>query len=141
MLSQILAQSLPVLIDTLTPMLVAVIAALIYRWTGVQVEQKHMLALQSALQNGARLLLVGKTVDDAIDYVSGSVPDALASFRAGDRLRIAELLAPHIAALPSGNEKLHGIVADFKRSGSRILGRFEKEMATGSPVDAGEGNA
>ncbi|WP_050746304.1 MULTISPECIES: hypothetical protein [unclassified Shinella] len=100
MLSQLLAQFLPALIDALTPMLVAVIAALIYRWTGVQVEQKHMLALQSALQNGARLLLAGKTVDDAIDYVARSVPDALETFRSGDRSRIAELLAPHIAALP-----------------------------------------
>lgn len=100
MLSQLLAQFLPALIDALTPMLVAVIAALIYRWTGVQVEQKHMLALQSALQNGARLLLAGKTVDDAIDYVARSVPDALATFRSGDRARIAELLAPHIAVLP-----------------------------------------
>lgn len=96
----VLAQILPLLIDALTPALVAVIAALIYRWTGVQIEQKHMLALQSALQNGARLLLKGKTVDDAIDYVERSVPDALANFRARDRPRIAELLAPHIAALP-----------------------------------------
>lgn len=99
MLSQMLAQVLPSLVDALTPLLVAVIAAMIFKWTGVQVEQKHMLALQSALQNGARLMLVGKTVDDAIDYVERSVPDALANFRARDRPRIAELLAPHIAAL------------------------------------------
>lgn len=97
----VLAQILPLLIDALTPVLVGVIAALIYRWTGVQIEQKHMIALQSALQNGARLLLKGKTVEDAIDYVERSVPDALTSFRARDRPRIAELLAPHIAALPA----------------------------------------
>lgn len=98
-MSQFLALVLPALIDLLTPAFAALIAALLYKWTGVQVEQKHMLALQSALQNGARLLLSGKTVDDAIDYVERSVPDALANFRARDRPRIAELLAPHIAAL------------------------------------------
>lgn len=100
MLSQLLAQVLPALIDALTPILVAVLVGLIYRWTGIQIEQKHMLALQSALQNGARLMLKpNASLDEAIDYVERSVPDALANFRARDRPRIAELLAPHIAAL------------------------------------------
>ncbi|MCT7662242.1 hypothetical protein [Shinella kummerowiae] len=98
-MSQLLALVLPALIDLLTPAIAALIAALLYKWTGYQAEQKHMLALQSALQNGARLLIAGKTVDDAITYVERSVPDALANFRARDRPRIAELLAPHIAAL------------------------------------------
>ena len=99
MLSQFLAQLYPALIDLLTPAIATVIAALLYKWTGYQAEQKHMLALQSALRNGALLLNAGKTVDDAITYVERSVPDALTNFRARDRPRIAELLAPHIAAL------------------------------------------
>ena len=90
------------LIDVLTPILVTAIFALVYRWTGVQVEQKHMLALQSALQNGARLLLTGKSVSDAVGYVQRSVPDALTALKAQSPERIAELLAPHIAALPPG---------------------------------------
>lgn len=101
MLSHLLAQILPPLIDALIPILGLIITTLLYRWTGVQLEQKHMLALQSALQNGARLMMKpGATIDDAIDYVEKSVPDALANFRARDRPRIAELLAPHIAVLP-----------------------------------------
>ena len=100
MLSLFLAQVLPAIFDALTPILVTLILALVYRWTGVQVEQKHMLALQSALQNGARLLLTGKTVDDAVSYVERSVPDALAKLGATNRSRIAELIAPHIAVLP-----------------------------------------
>lgn len=100
MWSQLVAQVLPALIDALTPILVAALVGIIYRWTGIQIEQKHMLALQSALQNGARLLLSGKSLEDAIDYVEGSVPDALAKLKVEDRFRIEELLAPHIAALP-----------------------------------------
>ncbi|MFD1330242.1 hypothetical protein [Mycoplana ramosa] len=100
MLQLILSQVLPPLIDALTPMLVATIAALLFRWTGVQVEAKHMAALQSALANGAKLTLAGRSMDEAIDYVERSVPDALTRFKARDRPRIAELLAPHLAALP-----------------------------------------
>nr|WP_298099737.1 hypothetical protein [uncultured Shinella sp.] len=100
MLSQFLAQVFPALIDAITPILVALLVGLIYRWTGIQIEQKHMLALQSALQNGARLLLTGKSIDDAISYVQRSVPDALTKLGAADRSRIAELLAPHVAVLP-----------------------------------------
>lgn len=101
MLSQLIAQVLPPVIDALTPILVALLVGVIYRWTGIQIEQKHMLALQSALQNGARLMLKpNASIDDAIGYVQRSVPDALAKFQAGDPARIAELLAPHIAALP-----------------------------------------
>lgn len=106
MFQQFIAQVLPALVDALTPILISLIAALIYRWTGVQVEEKHMRALQSALGNGARLLVTGHTIDDAINYVERSVPDALATFKAaGDRDRIAELLAPHIAALPAKASK------------------------------------
>ncbi|WP_421579107.1 hypothetical protein [Shinella sp. M31] len=101
MWSQLIAQVLPALVDALTPLLVAVLVGLIYRWTGIQIEQKHMLALQSALQNGARLMLKpNASIEEAIAYVQASVPDALAKFRAGDPSRIAELLAPHIAVLP-----------------------------------------
>nr|WP_298095898.1 hypothetical protein [uncultured Shinella sp.] len=100
MLQLFLGQVLPALIDAMTPILISLIAAMVYRWTGIQVEEKHMRALQSALGNGARLLLTGHTIDDAVDYVERSVPDALATFRAaGDRERIEELLAPHIAAI------------------------------------------
>jgi len=112
MLNQILAQVLPVLVDTLTATLIVLIYALVYRWTGVQIEwtgvqieQKHMLALQSALQNGGRLgLSPGKSVEDAIDYVQRSVPDALEAFDAVDRNRIAELLEPHMATPPKATD-------------------------------------
>lgn len=100
MWSQFVAQVMPALIDALTPILVTAIFAVLYRWTGIAAEQKHMLTLQSALSNGAKLLLVGKTVEDAVGYVQRSVPDALAALKAQSPERIAELLAPHIAVLP-----------------------------------------
>lgn len=97
MWSQFVAQVLPALVDALTPIVVTAIAAMVYRWTGVQIEEKHMRALQSALANGARLVVTGGTLDEAIDYVERSVPDALKALRADSRSRVAELLGPHIA--------------------------------------------
>ncbi len=101
MSQMILQQLLPPLVEALVPILLALLSALVFRFTGIEIEAKHRAALQSALANAAKLLLVrGTTVDDAIDYVERSVPDALTRFKARDRPRIAELLAPHIAALP-----------------------------------------
>ncbi|SOC41598.1 hypothetical protein SAMN05892877_10920 [Rhizobium subbaraonis] len=100
MLQTILQQLVPPLIDAVVPLLLAFLSAVILRLTGFEIEAKHRAALQSALANAAKLLLMpGTSVDDAIDYVERSVPDALTRFKARDRPRIAELLAPHIAAL------------------------------------------
>lgn len=101
MLQMILQQLVPPLVDAVVPLLLLLLSGLIFRFTGIEIEAKHRLALQSALANAAKLLLIpGNSVDDAIDYVQTSVPDALTRFKARDRPRIAELLAPHIAALP-----------------------------------------
>lgn len=120
MWSQFIAQVMPALIDALTPILVTAIFAVLYRWTGVAVEQKHMLALQSALSNGARLLLTGKTVEDAVGYVQRSVPDALAALKVQSPERISELLAPHIAVLPPGKQPLTAETAEYWKN--NVLG-------------------
>jgi hypothetical protein len=68
--------------------------------TGIQIEAKHREALQSALANGARMMIENGSEADfmrAIDYVERSVPDALVHFRAKSRDRIRELLRPHVA--------------------------------------------
>lgn len=79
--------------------------------TGMNIEAKHREALQSALRNGANLVLdkipdhvaidVRSTaVAKGIDYVLGSVPDAVKYFELSPE-KIAELLKPKIVAPPS----------------------------------------
>lgn len=95
----------PLLIEqVLMPLIVAAIgaaltwaAARFHQWTGIQIEAKHRQALQSALENGARYgieilrerggqidwrdpTLMQGIMDDAIEYVSNSVPDAIRHF-------------------------------------------------------------
>lgn len=99
--------------------LVPVIAASLFQWfrkMGLDIEQRHRDALQSALHNAALVAIekaTGHKVADkaspkpsdrsdvipnvgaAIDYVEKSVPDALAKFKVNtDKLR--DLLQPHI---------------------------------------------
>ncbi|CZT36377.1 hypothetical protein [Rhizobium sp. 9140] len=98
----ILTQLLPPLFDFIVIALLSAISAVFYRWTGIQIEAKHRDALQSALANGAKLLLQpGGSADDAIDYVLRSVPDALKRFGKLSRPDIHSLLEPHILALPT----------------------------------------
>lgn len=100
--------------------LVPIIAAALFKWfqkLGLDIEQTHRDALQSALRNAALVAIEKatghKTVDPsstkpsdrsdvvpnigaAMEYVEKSVPDALAKFKVGaDKLR--DLLQPHIA--------------------------------------------
>ncbi|MFB2553355.1 hypothetical protein [Ensifer soli] len=96
-LAQIM-QVLPDLIDLLISVILGV--ALLYwrRWTGIEIEAKRREALQSALSNAAKLLLLDDgDMDDAVFYVRRSVPDALAYFGLDDE-DIETYLAPKIAA-------------------------------------------
>lgn len=98
----ILTQLLPPLFDFIVIALLSAISAVFYRWTGIQIDAKHRDALQSALANGAKLLLQpGGSADDAIDYVLRSVPDALKRFGKLSRPEVHSLLEPHILALPT----------------------------------------
>ncbi len=78
-------------------------------WTGIAIEAKHREALQSALENAARLAighleskLVGKPVDRsnpallaATKYVRQSVPDAVGFFKLTDD-KITDLISPKL---------------------------------------------
>ena len=104
----LMSQLLPQLFNFLIVGLLAVISTMAHRWFGISIEGKHRDALQSALANGARLLLQpGGTIDDAIEYVLQSVPDALKRFGKSSPDDIRTLLEPHILALP----KLPGLIA------------------------------
>lgn len=96
---QILGQVLAVLIPLIVTALLGWIAILYTRVTGKQLEEKHRLALQSALTNGVNWainqLLDGKLNPDgtvpkdqkaaviatAQQYVTTSVPDAVKKFQ------------------------------------------------------------
>ena len=78
--------------------------------TGIEIEAKHREALQSALRNGAKLVIdkmpQGGTIDvknpaiaSGIRYVLESVPDAVAYFDLSPE-KIADLLKPKIVAPP-----------------------------------------
>lgn len=78
--------------------------------TGMQIEAKHREALQSALRNGANLVIdripVGGPIDvksaavaSAIRYVMESVPDAVAYFNLSPE-KIADLLKPKLLTPP-----------------------------------------
>ncbi|MEA3533709.1 hypothetical protein U8330_03035 [Rhizobium sp. CC-YZS058] len=107
-----MTQLLPELINYLLLLLLGAIFALFHRWTGIQIDARHRDALQSALANGAKLLLQpGGTIDDALNYVLQSVPDALKRFRLSDD-RVRELLEPHVLSLPKLPEIVTSIARD-----------------------------
>jgi hypothetical protein len=89
------------LVATLLSIFVPAIMTLAYsrfqKWSGIEIESRQREALQSALANGVRLMICGLSKDHAIDYVVGSVPDALKGLKV-DRSRIADLIEPHILA-------------------------------------------
>jgi hypothetical protein len=106
----------------LTPYLVELVAIVIagaVAWatkkfhdlTGITIEAKHREALQSALNNGAKLIIdripATGTIDvkspamaTAINYVIKSVPDAVAFFGLTPE-RIGELLKPKLMVPPA----------------------------------------
>lgn len=97
-------------IGILVPLLVALIVKQFQKF-GIEIEAKNREALQSALQNAA-ITAVSKatgsktanttlaenkaTVDNAVDYVKQSVPDAIKKFKL-DPQKIKKLLEPHLA--------------------------------------------
>lgn len=88
---------------------VGFVARKVSAWTGIEIESRHREALQSALENGARLIIdaigskVGAkgvdlgngTLNAGVDYVLKSVPDAVQHFGL-DRKRISDLLRPKL---------------------------------------------
>lgn len=78
---------------------IAVVA--IRRWTGIQIEEKHMRALQSAVLNGVRLAIEGNLTGEnlrraAIQYIKQSVPDALDSLGANSEGFLEKLVMAKI---------------------------------------------
>ena len=107
----ILVQLLPALFEWAIIAVLGVFCALFKQWTGIQIDDKHKNAFQSALTNGAKLLLLpGGTIDDAIDYVLRSVPDAVKRFDINDRDDIRTYLEPHLLSLQAATGR------DFLRS-------------------------
>lgn len=84
----------------------------IHTLTGLNIEARHREALQSALENGARLVLdrvarsaggkvvpLGNTVlGDGVEYVLRSVPDAVQHFGLSPE-RVGELIRPKLVPL------------------------------------------
>lgn len=119
------------LLDALAPavqeiaivLIVALVGALIElvrRYTGISIEAKHREALQSALQNGARLLIdKAFNRDHAIDYVIASVPDALKALKVdqADRDRIGTLLQPHLLGQKLAARPLVNVVSSLGGTG------------------------
>ncbi|WP_455270321.1 hypothetical protein [Rhizobium herbae] len=96
----ILLQLLPALFDWAIVAALGLFCALFKQWTGIQIDDKHKNAFQSALTNGAKLLLIpGGRIDDAIDYVMRSVPDALKRFDINTREDVHTYLEPHLLSL------------------------------------------
>lgn len=108
--------------------LIGWIASIVKRWTGIEVEAKHRQALQSALMNGVRYAIQqlssgGKIVDlnstewrerlieESMDYIEASVPDALEFFGVWGRDALRRLVLPklplpgEVAELPVLTEK------------------------------------
>lgn len=84
----------------------------VHQLTGLNIEARHREALQSALENGARLVIerigrsaAGKSVpvgnailEDGVEYVLRSVPDAVRFFGLTPQ-RLGELLRPKLVPL------------------------------------------
>lgn len=99
MRDMIFTQVVPQLIDLLLPLLIGFVLVTFRKYAGIQIEGKHMATLQSALSNGAKLMIGGAPITEAVDYVMKAAPDALAAFGIAGRSRIEELLKPHLVAL------------------------------------------
>lgn len=114
------ASTQPAFFDTVNPLLFNLLSAGIAvgvgyaikrftDWTGISIEAKHREALQSALENAARLAighleskLIGKPIDRgnpallaATKYVRQSVPDAVGFFKLTDD-KLADLISPKL---------------------------------------------
>lgn len=83
-------------VGTVVAAALAWIAALVQRWTGQKIDQKHMGALQSALTNAAMIALE-RGVVAGVAYVQHSVPDAVKA-KGLDAAGIARVLEPKIIA-------------------------------------------
>ena len=90
------ATTVNLILGILAPILTALIgwaAAAINRKTGIDIEEKHRLALHSAIMTGVRLALAkGMTgpsvVTAALDHARLSVPDAINALGAGKTVLI-----------------------------------------------------
>lgn len=80
----------------LIPVIVGYVADRVRRWTGIEIEARHREALQSALANAASVVLKTGRVDDGVDYVIASVPDAVAALKVNGTGYIEDLLEPHV---------------------------------------------
>jgi hypothetical protein len=111
---------LDLILDPIRPFLFELIAILataaagwlikrIRDWTGIEIEARHREALQSALENAARLALHRATeraggmsipignavVESGVEYVLKSVPDAVRHFGLTPE-RVGELIRPKL---------------------------------------------
>lgn len=91
-LAQVLVADLTAaLIQAFFMVVVGILTTKFYQWTGIQIEDKHRIALQSAVSNAA-IFAVGKASNGRVDtelalgYVKRSVPDAVAHFKASDEV-------------------------------------------------------
>ena len=90
------ATTVNLILGILAPILTALIgwaAAAINRKTGIDVEEKHRLALHSAIMTGVRLALANgmskeAVVTAALDHARLSVPDAINALGAGKTVLI-----------------------------------------------------
>lgn len=97
------------IVSILIAAIVAFVARQVQKYTGIQIEAKHREALQSALENAARIVLgnleakaKGSSVslgsaylDAGVKYVLKSVPDAVSYFGLSPE-RIGELIRPKL---------------------------------------------
>lgn len=101
-LMDILQPALSQVVTALAIALVSYIAYLIKRYTGIEVEARYREGLQSALANAGILVAKTGNIQDGVDYVLGSVPDALKALSVDGAARIEELLAPHVTRAEKG---------------------------------------
>ena len=135
------------LIEALTPAIVAFITALLgyvlvaaevrlKRITGLQIEEKHRLALHSALESGVEIAfarIAGKLSPEAMrfeltrivmDYVNLSVPDALKALAPSETL-LRELALSKIERRISGEISAPSAIRD-------VIGAAEHVAAAAS---------
>lgn len=97
---EIMGPTISVLLAILIPALIGLVVKG-FRKLGIDIEARHREALQSALENAAKLSLAkaglggGIVARDAVDYVKQSVPDAVAAFGLDDQ-RIRDLIKPKV---------------------------------------------
>jgi hypothetical protein len=74
---------MPLIQQIVAIIVLPLIAGMVYRYTGIKIEEKNMNTLQVALENAVGVQKVTGSMAQAQEYMRNAAPDAIAAFDLG----------------------------------------------------------